>query len=122
VNKDRSNSPHQALRAADAARGILITVVIGVIGYFGLFPTPGPEQGRPFLSRTGLVMLLIGVGLQLAVLVGRRLIGKLEMAWGVDGQLSPMAVHILQLVADGLTVLVFALAVFGGISQAESAL
>jgi hypothetical protein len=52
------------------------------------------------------------------MLLGNWLVGRYERAHGLEGQLAPTARHILGLVADGVSVLLFALAVFGGIAGA----
>jgi hypothetical protein len=105
-----------SLRATDAARGVLITVIIGVVGYFAVMPSPQPAQGGFWITHNGLTMLLIAIALQLAIIFGRPLLARIERAQGMDGQISPMVIHVLQLLADGATVLLFALAVFGGLS------
>jgi len=115
-----TNSDRYAIGTADAARGILITAVIGFISYFVMVPKPENAQAQPFMSSTGIYLLLIGVGLQVLILFGKPLIGKYERAHGLEGQISPIAVHILQLLADGATVLLFAIAVFGNVSRFAS--
>jgi len=105
-------------RALDAARGLLITLIGGVIGYFAI--VPAPASSRFWISHNGLLQLSIGVALQLAIVVGRPLLTRYERAHGLEGQLSPMLIHVLQLVADGASVLLFALAVFGGIASFEN--
>jgi hypothetical protein len=117
---DEGQSTIGSLRTVDAARGIVITVIAAVIGHFVLTPSSGPGLGGPAVSRYGLTMLLVAIVLQIVLLVGRPLIARYERAHGLDGQISPVAIHVFQLVADGLTVLLFALAVFGGITQSES--
>jgi hypothetical protein len=112
---EQSNS----LSAVDAARGVIITVVVTLVGYISLAPADEPNRTGLSISNTGLGMLLVGVGLQLAILFSRPLINRFERASGLEGQLSPVVVHILKLIADGLTVLLFALAVFGGIARFE---
>jgi hypothetical protein len=109
-----------SFRTVDAIRGMLITVIIGIVGYFVIVPAPDPAPGGFSMTHTGLSMLLIGAVLQLAIIFGRPLIARFERAQGLPGQVSLMAIHVMQLLADGLTVLLFALAVFGGISRFEN--
>lgn len=104
-----------SLRAVDAARGLVISVIAAVIGYFVLVPAPDAAPRALSLSPNGLAMLLVGLVLQLALLFGRPLLARFERAHGLEGQVSPVALHVVQLLADGVTVLLFALAVFGGI-------
>ena len=118
--RDNRSSATSSFRTVDTARGMLITVVVTMIGYFAVIPAPAPGQGGFFITHNGLAMLLIGAVLQLVIIFGRPLIARFERAQGMEGQISPMVIHVLQLLADGLTILLFAVAVFGGISQVES--
>jgi len=122
MTSDNPPSTVNSLRAADAVRGLLITVIIGIVGYFAIIPPPASGKSTFSITHNGLSMLLIGAVLQLAIIFSRSLIARFERAQGMEGQLSPMVIHILQLLADGVTVLLFALAVFGGITQAESSI
>jgi hypothetical protein len=110
------DSNANSLRAADAARGVLITVISGVVGYFALIPAPKSGEGGFWITHNGLSMLLVAIALQLAIIFGRPLLARFERAQGMDGQVSPMAIHVAQLLADGATVLLFALAIFGGMA------
>jgi hypothetical protein len=120
VTTNEPPSADASIRGADAARGVLITAVVGFVGYFAVVPAPAPDKSRFWITHNGLAMLLVGVVLQLAIVFGRPLVARFERARGMEGQLSPMLVHVMQLLADGATVLLFALAVFGGITQVES--
>lgn len=120
ATRDQQSPVSNSFHASDAARGVLITGIIAIIGYFAMVPAPAPEQGGFWITHTGLSMLLVGIVLQLTIVFGRPQLARYERANGLEGQLSPMAIHVLQLLADGVTVLLFALAVFGGISSFES--
>jgi len=106
------------MRTADFARGVLIAVISAMAGYWILAPRDdsklGPLQGHR-LAYVG-----IAIGLQVFVLGGNWLVRRYERAHGMEGQIAPDARHILQLLADGVSVLLFALAVFGGIVGAAS--
>ena len=117
---DQHPSASDTFRASDVMRGMLITAIVALVGYFAVLPAPAPGHGGFVMTHTGSLMLLVGVAMQLTILVGRPLLARYERARGIEGRLSPVAIHFLQLIADGLTVLLFALAVFGGISRAES--
>jgi hypothetical protein len=119
---DNQPSAANSFRTVDAARGMLITAVVGFVGYFAVIPAPASGQRGFSPTHNGLLMLLVGVALQLAIIFGRPLIARFERARGMEGQISPMVIHFLQLLADGVTILLFALAVFGGITQAESSI
>jgi len=119
---DSRPSVFESLRATDAIRGVLITAIVGVVGYFAVRPAPESGQGGFALTRYGWLMLLIGVALQLVIIFGRPLMVRFERARDMEGQISPIVIYVLQLLADGVTVLLFALAVFGGLSRVESSL
>lgn len=101
------------LRAADVARGALIALISLVAGYWIIVPAEDAAPGR-FEGRR-LAFIGIAVALQLAVLAGNWLVRRYERAHGMEGQVAPGARHVLQLLTDGVTVLLFALAVFGGV-------
>jgi hypothetical protein len=105
-----------AYRLPDAARGVLIAVISVFVGYAVLQPVDPSVRAPP--SSGSLKMLGIALLLQVGMLLGNWLVGRYERAHGLEGQLAPTARHILGLVADGVSVLLFALAVFGGIAGA----
>ena len=104
------------LRAEDAVRGVLIGVISVAAGFWILRPAEG--SGRAPATGGQVAMIAIAVGLQLAVFAGNWLVRRWERVHGMEGQVAPHARHVLQLLADGASVLLFALAVFGGIGGA----
>jgi hypothetical protein len=109
------------LRAQDYVRGVLIAIISAVAGYWILVPeAEGAARGA--MSSRGVAMVAVGVALQLGVIGGNWLVARYERAHGLQGQLAPTARHILQLLADGVSVLLFALAVFGGIVGAANSI
>lgn len=78
------------LRREDAVRGAIIGY--GILAYTLLVPMPAPIIS----TRT---MILIGIGLQIAVALARR-------------ARTPLVPYVAGLVADGVTVLLFALATY----------
>src|ERR1700741_3104026 len=111
-----------SLRGSDALRGVVITFIAGFVGYFPRLPAPEPGQSGFVITHAGMLMLLTGIALQLSIIFGRPLVARFERLQGMEGQISPMAIYVLQLLADGLTVLLFALAVFGGITRFENSI
>jgi hypothetical protein len=110
-----------SLRAQDLVRGILIGVISLVAGYWILTPPQdGAAQAR--MSPGSITLIVIGIALQVVVITGDWLVRRYERAHGLEGQVAPQARHILQLLADGVSVLLFALAVFGGIVGAASSI
>jgi len=85
------------LRIASWTRGVFIGVLIAFYGWILNVPEGSFRQ-----------MFLVGAGVQLLIIVLRRL---------VPTESAPQAQYIFELVADGATVLVFALGVFGGIAR-----
>ena len=84
-------------RWSSGGRGVLIAVLIGIYGWI---------VREPAGSLT--VSLLIAAGVQVLVLAVRHL---------VPADRLPQAMSIFELIADGVTVLLFALGVFGGIAR-----
>jgi hypothetical protein len=106
------------MRTADFARGVIIALVSLLAGYWILAPKQDAVLGQPSGNR--LAYIGIAVGLQVLVLGGNWLVRRYERAHGMEGQIAPDARHVLQLLADGVSVLLFALAVFGGIVGAAN--
>jgi len=83
------------MRIDTRVRGVVITALIAGYGFLFKQPHASLVEG-----------LLIGVALQLAVIMLRRWVPP-------EGQ--PAAMYAFEMVADGITVLMFALGVFGSI-------
>lgn len=83
-----------------AVRTALISYGIAAYAFFV------PHAGRDYV--------LAGLGLQLALMAARALIKRQVR----DADSAAQALFILELAADGVTVLLFALATLGGIMQA----
>jgi hypothetical protein len=111
-------APADGLQTADIARGVVIAVISLLAGYWILVPSGDAALG-PFHARR-IAFIAIAVALQVGVLAGNWAVRRYERAHGMDGLLAPDARHVLQLLADGVSVLLFALAVFGGIVGAAS--
>ena len=105
-----------ALRTEELVRGAIIALLSVVAGYWIL--VPAEESGRGPVSGGQVAMIAIAIGLQVAVFAGNWLVRRWEVAHGMEGAISPHARHVLQLIADGVSVLLFAFAVFGGIAGA----
>lgn len=83
------------LRISSTLRSVIIVALIGFYSYV---------MNHPGASFTG--ALLIAAGLQVAVLLLRRL---------VSPALLPQAMYLLELLIDAATVFLFALGVYGGV-------
>lgn len=93
---ERSATPRQ-MRWNSWLRGTFIAVLIGA---YALVVSSGSQFFVP--------SLLIGAGLQIAILLGRRF---------APDYLLPQVIDTLELLADAATVLLFALGVFGAIAS-----
>ena len=97
-------------RIYGAVRTSLIGYGVIAYAYFKVSSASGgATQGSP-----GFV--LAGLGLQLFLVVARALIKR----YAPDGAPATQGMFILEIVADGATVLLFAVATFGGISHTIS--
>jgi hypothetical protein len=90
------DTPRQ-LRLSSRVRGVLITALIAGYGWLVGQPQGSFTEG-----------LLIAAVLQVAVILIRR--------W-VPPAAHPAAMHVFELIADAITVLLFALSVLGGINH-----
>lgn len=90
-----SNDSPPELRLSSTLRGFIIAALIA--GYAWFSKQPGTSLAAS---------MLVAAGLQLAVVVIRRL---------VPPDRQPQAIYIFEMLADGVSVLLFALGVFGGI-------
>jgi hypothetical protein len=59
--------------------------------------------------------LLTGLGLQALLFLVQRVVAAYERRIGAEGELAPLTVYLFELLVDGGTVLLFALATFRGI-------
>jgi hypothetical protein len=116
----KAGSTADGLRTADVARGAVIALISLVAGYWILVPNEDAVLGS-FTGRR-LAYIGIAVALQVGVMAGNWGVRRYERAHGMEGQIAPDARHVLQLLADGVSVLLFALAVFGGIVGAANSI
>ena len=112
-----SRSRYERLRLGGTVRSAIIAYGIGAVTYFFPQPMTLAESTTPAPAALALKMLLVGIGLQLLVLVVRWLVAGRNRAAGSEGSIAPVAVYVLELLVDGVTVLLFALATFRGIAQ-----
>jgi|SRR3954466_9300927 hypothetical protein len=83
------------LRVASWVRGVFIGALIAFYGWFLKVPEGSFKR-----------MFVIGAGVQVMIIVLRRFVPR---------DVQPQAQYIFEMIADGVTVLVFALGVFGSI-------
>jgi hypothetical protein len=108
--------------AQDRRAGALRTALIGygVAAFSYLLARPGSAGEAKALGFGGSAstFLLTGLGLQAFLIVARLVMKRLVPDRAVAGQLF----LILELIGDGVTVLLFALATFGAIQQVPAEL
>jgi hypothetical protein len=93
----KPRSTEKDRRFSSGGRGVVIAALIAVYGWFMHTPTGSSS-----------VSFLAAAGLQLLVIALRRF---------VPADLLPQALYVFEFIADGVTVLLFALGVFGGIAH-----
>jgi multisubunit Na+/H+ antiporter MnhB subunit len=91
-----AESPRE-MRISSNVRGVVITALIALYGL--VFKQPGSSLSQ---------MFLIGATLQLVVICLRRFVPPDRL---------PQAMNVFELLADGATVLVFTLGVYGGMAR-----
>jgi hypothetical protein len=84
-------------RFSSGGRGVAIAALIAFYGWFMRAPASSSS-----------VSLLAAAGLQVLVIALRRL---------VPADRLPLAMYVFEYIADGVTVLLFALGVFGGLAR-----
>ena len=87
-----------------AVRGALIALLAFGIGFL-----PDVQAGAGLSPTT---LIAIGIAIQLAIVAARWWARRLEHAHGLAGGFVPVVLQVGTLIADGVTVLLCALAVF----------
>ena len=97
-----------------AARTAFITY--GIAAYTYLIARPGPvDAAKAFgVGASASAFLLSGLGVQIVVIIARLIVKRVI----ADQEMSAQALGILELIADGVTVLLFAMATLGAIAHA----
>lgn len=98
----------RALQVSTAARSVLISYGIAAFSYFMLRVNP------PGVPASGAGLFAAGLVIQLAVLVANSVV-KRRIA---DAELAAQARFAIALLADGVTVTLFAIGTFGAIASA----
>jgi hypothetical protein len=93
-------------RLNGAVRGAIIAYGIAAYAYFVAQPASPPAMPA----------LLVGVAIQIAVLVARVIAKRYE------GEIPPTVLPTIELIADGITVFLFALATYQGILRQTAAM
>lgn len=110
--------PHNS-PIGNSARGALIAY--GVVFFSWWFARALPADASPWASGN-LRMIAFGTGLQVAAWLAKRLTARYERENGMTGMLAPTVASVAQLIIDGATVLLFAIATFRSIAIVPAAL
>ena len=94
-------------------RGLLIGYGVAFFSWYFSRSLPTPAEGA--WTRGSVTMIAIGLALQLFMLLVKWWVGRYERTYGMQGMLKPAAVELVQLLIDGVTVLLFAVATFRSI-------
>ena len=119
---DITRSPYERLRLNGAVRTAIITYGIGAFTYF--FPplTATAESSASHAAAGVVPMLVVGIGLQVLLLLVRGIAAGFGRVAGAVSNLVPAAMYVSELLVDGVTVLLFALATYRGIAEYASIL
>jgi hypothetical protein len=110
-------SRYERLRLHGAVRSAIIAFGIGAVTFVAPLPKSSAGSSTPGPAAGALTMLRVGIGFQLLVLLVRKLTAGRDTGEGGEGNPAPFAMFVIELLADGLTVLLFAIATFRGIAQ-----
>jgi len=111
------DSRFEALRLGGAVRGGIITYGVALSSF--LMAQAGDARAAPGRGSGGglLPMVLLAVVLQGVVLVLRWASRRYERAHDLEGQVTPLAMLLFELLVDGVTVALFAIGTFRGITR-----
>ena len=110
-------SRYERLRLGGRMRSAIIAYGIGAYAIFAPHAA-GPAQASAADLAGGIVsMLFTGTALQLLVFAVRVIAAAYERSTGEELALGALALYVFELLVDGATVLLFALATYGGIAQ-----
>lgn len=112
----RRRAPAESARLYGRLRGVL--VFYGIAVFTWLFRTiPGSEIAAAH-RQAAIALLAVGLGLQFVRFVVRAAVERHERRHGMEGALSPAALFVVDLAADGITVGLFVFATLRGVMQA----
>jgi hypothetical protein len=102
------------LSVAGTVRGLIIAYGIGA--YALISRNLGTQRDTVPFSESPLNLILIGLGVQALRWVVMWAVARYEKSHDIEGALSPTVMYGVDLVIDGVTVLLFAVATFRSIS------
>ena len=111
----RSGAKARSLRAAGALRSFIIASGIGAYTLILHFFADTSQREPASFAENPPNLLFIALSLQAVRWAAHRLVARYAERHGLAEALSPRAIYVIDLVIDGATVLLFALAIFRGI-------
>lgn len=106
----------EKLWVAGTVRGLIIAYGIGAYALISRNVGTSSQRDAASFSESPLNLILIGLGVQALRWVVMRAVARYEKTHDVEGALSPTVMYGVDLVIDGVSVLLFAVATFRGIS------
>jgi hypothetical protein len=104
---------------ANALRGALIAYGVAFCSWW--FGRTLPEDSSA-ASSDNLYLIAVGIGVQLAAWIAKWFAARYEREHGMSGMLTPVVASIVQLIIDGVTVMLFAIATFRSIALVPSSI
>jgi hypothetical protein len=101
----------QSLRVSTKVRGFLITYGLAA------FAVLVPLRDKSEVYADAFATVVLGLAFQALVILARVLTTRYERKHRMEGQLMPMAMYVAELVADAVSVFLFALGTFRTINS-----
>lgn len=102
------------LRLSSRVRGVLIGYGVAAFTWIFARQLPSPSSDDSLFGGA-LSSMAVGLLIQLVLIVARHLIKRHDREHGTKGEIYPQAMHVLELLADAMTVLLFAVGTFQAI-------
>jgi len=106
----------EKLSVAGTVRGLIIAYGIGAYALISRNLGTGSQRDTVSFGESPLNLILIGLCVQVLRWAVMRAVARYEKAHDVEGALSPTLMYGVDLVIDGVTVLLFAVATFRSIT------
>src|SRR5688572_26817851 len=106
----------QSLRVGTRVRGFIIAYGLAAFAVL----VPRRDESETFAD--AFVVVATGLALQGLVILARFLTARYERRHQIEGQLLPTAMFVAELIADGVSVFLFALGTFRAIGSSTAAL
>jgi hypothetical protein len=115
-DSEHLTSKASSLSIAGTVRGFIVAYGIGAYALIQHLVAGARREIIPF-GENPLNLILIGFGLQAVRWVVLRAVGRYEKTHELEGALAPTVMVGIDLIIDGVTVLLFALATFRSITD-----